>query len=333
MRIAIAMLALAVAAGCGYVGAPLPPALNIPERVATVNASQQAGELVVGLIVTGRMTDGLVSKRLREIELRAGPAAASLDAWAEAARRIPVEPAKPGALELRTAVAGWEDRDVQVGVRVVGPTGRAGAWSELRTVHIVLSPRAPEVELSTTAQGVLLRWSAAGAAAGTKWRILRQGKDDEKPQPAGEASVSEWLDTAAAVDGSEFAYQLQTVAPAGKGLALSDPSKLVNVVYKDVFPPAPPRGLTALVSVNSVELTWEPNRESDLKGYQVWRAEGAGALARLGALSTEISASDTGIAAPAANAAAPRRYRYAVSAIDLKGNESAPCPAVEVSLP
>ena len=44
MRTFIGALCLAAATGCGYVGAPLPPALNIPQRVDVINASQQSGE-------------------------------------------------------------------------------------------------------------------------------------------------------------------------------------------------------------------------------------------------------------------------------------------------
>ena len=87
MRTLLVVLAMAAACGCGFVGGPLPPALNIPERVTVLNAHQHAGQLVIGLVVTGKTTDGLVLKRLREIELRYGPPGPSMDHWADVYKR------------------------------------------------------------------------------------------------------------------------------------------------------------------------------------------------------------------------------------------------------
>jgi hypothetical protein len=340
MRKYLATLCLAAATGCGYIGAPLPPALNIPERVAVVNASQHSGQLVVGFLITGKTTDGLVLHRLRSIDLRIGPAAspvastpaasvgstqASMDLWAKSAQKIPVDPPKIDGYELKVPITGWENKDVIVAVRAVGPTGRAGAWSEPLTVHVVPAPGVPVVAIAPGPDGVELSWPRAGAPAETKWRIYRQRKGEEQSVAIAEATEPRWLDPITEED-SELTYEVQTLLPAGKGFAESERSKAVSITYKDVFPPATPAGLTAIAGVGSIELAWDPNHEPDLRGYQVYRAEAGGALAKLGAVTGEVTFSDSKIEHA-------KRYVYAVSAIDKLGNASKLSATVEVIAP
>ena len=67
----------------------------------------------------------------------------------------------------------------------------------------------------------------------------------------------------------------------------------------------------------AIDLTWTPNADDDLAGYNIYRREGSGAFAKInGALlkspafhDTQVRAGDT--------------YIYAVSAVDLRNNESA----------
>ena len=73
-------------------------------------------------------------------------------------------------------------------------------------------------------------------------------------------------------------------------------------------------------------MTWEPSREPDLRGYQVYRAEAPGALVKLGDPTVEVTYSDKAVGHA-------KRYLYAVSALDKQGNESKPSPAVEIGAP
>lgn len=108
-----------------------------------------------------------------------------------------------------------------------------------------------------------------------------------------------------------------------------DDSQPVEVVAHDVFPPAPPEGLLAVPSEipndKFVDLIWAPNSEKDVAGYNVYRREQAGQEAdpkngkpeRINSAPiTMLSFHDTGVSAG-------RKYFYSVSAVDLRGNESA----------
>jgi hypothetical protein len=325
MRTFNAVLCLAAVARCGYIGAPLPPALNIPQRVGIVNAAQHSDQIVIGFPITGGTTDGLTLKRLREIDLRAGPPAPSMDKWAQTARQIPVDPPSIDGHELRVPVAGLENQDIVVAVRAVGPTGRAGAWSEPLTIHVVPAPAVPVVSAVTGPEGITLRWPRAGAPPQTKWRVFRKKKGDEQAVAVADAPEPLWLDPTTE-ENAEFTYQVQTLAPAGSRFAESEMSRAISIIYKDVFPPAPPVGLTAISGIGSIELTWEPNREPDLRGYQVYRAEAPGVLVKLGDPTVEVTYSDKAVGHA-------KRYLYAVSAVDKQGNESKPSATVEISAP
>ena len=94
----------------------------------------------------------------------------------------------------------------------------------------------------------------------------------------------------------------------------------------DRFPPAIPQGLLALAGSASVELTWDPDTETDLGGYCLYRAVGDGPFERIGGLveNTELQRQEV---KPGG------KYRYAVSAVDLSANESERSKPVEITLP
>jgi hypothetical protein len=100
-----------------------------------------------------------------------------------------------------------------------------------------------------------------------------------------------------------------------------DDSDPLEVVMHDVFPPAPPEGLMVIAGdapgKNFVDVIWSPNAEPDIGGYNIYRREeGAAALVRIGtAPASMLSYQDK-------NVSSGRIYNYAISAVDLRGNES-----------
>lgn len=321
---------LLLLAGCGYVGEPLPPALNIPEKIEDLRGVQRGGAILLSFTPPLLSTERLVLKRLKEIDLRAGAIPQGrefdLNEWAASAQKIPVPEPAGESIDLEFPAQPWLGREIVIAVRTVGPTGRPSAWSNLLILHVVdpLSPP-PAIDAEPAPGGIRLRWQPDPPRPGAAWRVWRQKEGAAQPALLAKTDRPEFFDPA--VDyGARYTYAVQTVLPAGPLEAESDVSRSVTVTYEDVFPPAIPTGLTAIAGVNAVELSWERSPEPDLQGYRVWRAENGGPFSRVGDLTPAPSFTDS-------TAVSGRKYRYAVSAIDLKGNESKPSEPVEIIAP
>lgn len=110
-----------------------------------------------------------------------------------------------------------------------------------------------------------------------------------------------------------------------------DDSAPLEVVTHDVFPPAVPERLLAVIGHTpekiSVDLLWAPNIEKDASGYNVYRREENGQLARINSVPISmLSFQDT-------NVLPAHQYFYCISAVDTRGNESARSPETTVVLP
>jgi hypothetical protein len=105
-----------------------------------------------------------------------------------------------------------------------------------------------------------------------------------------------------------------------KGEVEGDDSPVTSVFANDAFPPAAPVGLQAVASglaeQRFIDLTWSPNTEPDLAGYNVYRHAGSEAPTRINSnLIKTPSFRDM-------NVQPGVKYFYSVSAIDLRNNES-----------
>ncbi|MBA3974947.1 MAG: hypothetical protein C0504_12120 [Candidatus Solibacter sp.] len=313
------MLLAAVLSGCGYVGAPLPPALYIPVPVSGFSATQRSGQIEIRFTPSLESTDGMVLERLSAIELRAGEnpegAGFQIDSWAAGARRIEVAGIKAEQIVVRVPVAGWEGKDVVIAVRPIGPRGRPGIWSPPQVLRVVAAPEAPAGLTAESAPGgVLVTWNPGAPGV---VRIYRRAARDESESLAGESAESKFLDTAAVV-GTEYVYRAQRVVASEGSAAESPYSAPAAITAQDTFPPAVPVNLVIQAGIGAVELAWDRNTEPDIAGYRVWRSLGDEALKPLGEQVATASFSDKTVKAG-------KRYRYAVSAIDMSGNESQPC--------
>ena len=201
------------------------------------------------------------------------------------------------------------------------------------------APRALEnVTAVPTATGVALRWNAPGASVGVLLHrhLLAGGVkahdgvvagpeeaiDQDLRVPAGAPGT---LDTTARF-GRSYEYTAQPVEAAAEAPALQVAGPMaapVRVSFVDSFPPAIPQGLvTVPVSAEganpaSIDLSWQPDAEPDLAGYAVYRAEGDAGWQRISGTAP--------LNAPAfrdTQVQPGHTYRYAVTAIDLTGNES-----------
>ena len=317
------LLLLAVLlSGCGYVGEPLPPLLNIPSQVTDLQARQIADRIRIEFTIPPLTTEGEVLTSLENIEIKVGPGAGepfSVDAWAAGATALAGVQAQDRKVVFDTPVTPWIGREVVIGANLLGRSGRASGWSNLASVAIVSPLAKPDsVKASDVQQGVRLAWT--GNAPG--YRVLRLAPGTTDFSPAAEVTTAEWIDTATAY-GKPFIYKVTGLTKTATGEAVSEDSAPVQIIPVDSFPPHPPAALKAVLSTSTVELAWEPSGEP--VEYVIYRSETEGAWERLGAT-----------AVPAYSDKPPRSgapYRYAVSARDSAGNESEKSAAVPVAAP
>jgi hypothetical protein len=104
-----------------------------------------------------------------------------------------------------------------------------------------------------------------------------------------------------------------------------DDSAPLEIITHDVFPPATPERLLPLVGhihgeAFFVDLLWAPNIEKDISAYNLYRREENGQPARINSVPT------TALSFQDVNVSAGHKYLYCISAVDVRGNESARSP-------
>ena len=291
--------------GCGNVGEPLYPSLNIPVRIADLHAVEHGNVLIIDFTIPAITTDGVAVKNIQKVELRVGD------------KEVTVNRTEPGPVHVTAPVAGLVGTDALVHARVINSKGRASEWSNAVTIAIV-PPVAPPAHVSAEGvlEGVKLTWSATGS---THFRIFRRAPEEKDSVQIGESDAPEYVDKTSAYEHT-YVYSVQAV----NGAAESDATAAEAFQSKDIFAPAVPSGLTVSPGVNTVELAWDRNTEPDFKGYRVYRSVGDAPFERIADMIEGPSFSDK-------NVEAGKHYRYTVSAVDQLGNESKTTAAAEIT--
>ncbi|MBL8178452.1 MAG: hypothetical protein JNK48_27505 [Bryobacterales bacterium] len=325
MRLALPFMLLLT--GCGYVGDPQPPALHIPMRVEDLTLVQRGDTLRLSFTLPKITTEGLTITEPGEVDVRIGAAAQGAfdaDGWAAGAERVVADATQAGngRLSVETKVGGLAGRDAIAMVRTSGKSGRWSEWSNAFVFVAVAPLRRPEsVEAKGSAEGIVISWSGNAP----RYRIERKGEKEPEFAVAGESGEPAFTDHAAEF-GKPYLYRVTGFQQAGNRTAESEVSAELKVNIEDTFAPAVPTGLAGLIGVNSVELAWERNIDKDLRGYRVYRAVGEGQWERIAELVEAPAHGDRKVQAGTV-------YRYAVTSVDMLGNESAKSGEAKVAIP
>jgi hypothetical protein len=211
----------------------------------------------------------------------------------------------------------------------------AGPSNQVRVslVHTLASPR--DFRAEVTKQGIVLSWSgeivsAAPAGLDYVYRVYRHVESGKEQALVGQAPAGSALNFNITDSNIEWEKTYDYHAEAVTRIQRPDKSRLevegddtaeLKVFAHDVFPPTVPGELQAVFSGPGqkpfIDLVWAPVIDADLAGYNVYRREGDITPARL---NTEL------VKTPAyrdEQVTEGRKYFYSVTAVDVRGNESA----------
>ncbi|WP_419804996.1 fibronectin type III domain-containing protein [Terriglobus sp.] len=359
---AAGLCALTLLTGCASPGVPRPPSLHLPASVRDL-AAQRVGDAVELHFTVPEETTDHQALEHKGVPLPLTAVVCRMQGAAcQGIARMAVTPGQVVAATdtLPPALTVGVARALAYRVRVENAAGRDAGLSRDALSAAGAAPAAlTGLAAVTVAQGVQLTWNAVpdarepirveatgtaaapgnraaangratrgGSAAGSSPRLLQVLPAPHEPGGA--------IDSSPAVGASVSyrVYRQREIVVDGQALSLRGASAEVTVTRSaDVFAPAAPLGLLALALVTenggaSVSLSWEPNSEPDVTGYFVYRATDTGGFVRVTASPVAgVSFQDT-----ASTGLHPgTRVRYAVTAVDRAGNESARSSTTEVA--
>jgi len=354
----IIVLATACLIGCGAPGIPLPPSLELPKAVTDLRAARKADKVTLSWSMPSETTDGQTIRHLSPVQI-----CRSIDAVIKECGtpigKVPVSPVpQPASVRGKrgrgkkvspaaTVQAHYvdtipsdlqkENPTGQITYAVVVPNDKGRSASLSNQVQVPAAPTLPPsagLQAQVTADGISLSWTRSPEGPEVEhlryvYRVYRREEGSAASLAIGEVPVDdsplqlvdhsfEWEKT------YEYRVTVVTViSPPAKPQAEveGEDSRETKVVAHDTFPPAVPSGLEAVASGVGqrpfVDLIWAPNTDADLAGYNIYRHEQRGQPVKINSEPVKTPAfRDT-------TAVSGKKYFYSVTAVDLRGNESA----------
>ncbi len=352
--IAIALLCAELVA-CGTPGAPRPPSLELPQPVNDLAATREANRVTLTWTPPRQTTDRQNIRHPGPVLICRGVNTTAMLRCQEVAQ---LPPAPPPAKTAKPAQQSYLDT-LPPDLQQQNPTGFASyALESLNArgrsaglsnqVEVPLAPTLPppsDVRAEVTPNGIVLTWTGIlhehpAPELRHFYRIFRRTPETAAWATIGEVQLS--TDPRATFTDATFEWEkiylyriavVTTLTPGGRPPVQveGEPSAEVKVVAHDVFPPAAPSGLQAVSSGVGqppfIDLTWAPNTEADLAGYNLYRHEEGQPPLKI---NTEL------VKAPAYRdraVSSGHKYFYSVTAVDLRGNESTQSPQASESVP
>jgi hypothetical protein len=341
-----------VMAGCGTPGAPQPPSLNLPQPVTDLSAVRAGDMVSLSWTMPKKNTDKLKIKG--DVVVRVCRQEGS-GTCVNAGAPFPVTAGAMGSFSetLPEELASGAPRLMHYFVELKNSRGRSAGLSN-GVVMLAGAPPEPVQELTAEVRkaGVVLSWTSDSEDASVRLqrKLLtpqatkpKEGLTAPPPEPPEQNLLIEDTQQGRALDksvrfGETYEYRAQRVSRMtadGKTLELGgELSPPVQVEVKDVFPPAVPTGLAAVATVaasggeTAIDLSWQPDTEADVASYVVYRSEGDGAWERISPPEPIV-----GPAFHDAHVQPGHTYRYAVSAVDQGGHESARSEETQETVP
>lgn len=339
-----AILGFLLLVGCGRRGSPVVPVLVEPSPPPDLQAQVRHRAVILTWTRPVTNVDGTALKTLAAFRVSRQQQAPQTSGPSVIATVKADRPENAVVTKNRYA---FTDEGVVVGakyayqVESVNRRGIIGPPSTEATALITIEIAAPSgLRAEAGERTIRLSWSAPTSRADGSpvgvilgyniYRGTKPGQYDPRPINREPVPIAEFNDTDLVNDRTYY-YVVKAVEnrerPWHEGLQSFE----VSADPVDLTPPAPPQGVRAVPGPGAlVSLSWEPNQESDLLGYLVYRSGGP--------IQRPRRLLETPFAAPALYDRSVRpggRYIYTVTAVDASArrNESAPSAEIEVFVP
>lgn len=353
---------------CGNPRPPEPPALELPKPVRDLRAVRKGNNVSLTWTVPTKTTEAQTIRYLGKTRICRSVDAAMKECGAPIGEASPPELAslvaasKKGTVQSATyadtlpASLPASAKNVMYTVEVLNDNGRSAGLSNQVSVPAVATLPAPSsFEAHLTPLAVSLSWNqvAANVDTPTLQHVYRIYRRDPNGREVVIANLP--LDTTQFADHNfewEKTYQYRAevvtlerdehgancpVEPndaegcAPTAIVEGDDTAPVEIFAHDTFPPVVPTGLQAVFTDETqqkfIDLVWAPNSEPDLAGYNIFRHEEGSAPVRINAEIVKTPAyRDT-------NVHTGKKYFYSISAVDVRGNQSAQSQEAEESVP
>jgi len=342
-----ALASIVSCAGCGTPGAVQLPSLNLARPAEDLTASRKGNTVKLEWTLPEKNTDRTLVqlKHLGDTLVCRQQGTGLMDSCHEVGSVTP--PKGPQRKKndpdqkLRmtysdTLPLRLEEKDpagfATYAVEIMNNRGRSAGLSNQVVIPLAPTIAPPsQVSAEVSADGVRVSWSGGEQPTPPEGLTFRYRIERRPAGAGGYIALNEvdptpdgsYLDQTSAWE-MKYEYRVTSVTDirvGGRQASVEgDDSAPAQVFTKDIYPPAQPVGLQAVFSSVGqkpfVDLTWAPNSETDVAGYNVFRSSSGGAWQKLNPKPTQVpSYRDDSVQLGT-------RYEYSVSAVDLRGNES-----------
>lgn len=354
-RLAAFLAAFAVIIGCAAPGEPIARHPVVPQSIKDLSARQQGNGAVLTFTLPTDSTDKKPLGATPTVDIYRSVIAPGSAAPSKPPSR-PIDTIPADLLDSYKAGAHIDFRDeldpaelarqpgeqVTYTVRTRLSGEHASADSNPAKLTVYPAPPPPsKLRATLMEKSIVLSWTPPETASGASsvsapldYRVYRAevgagsssaqsaAADEIELQPIALVHSNSYNDTNVAI-GHTYHYAVRAVAKLGDQWVESLDSNNAVIAANDVFPPAVPQNLVAVIipATNEqaayVELSWSISQDSDLAGYQVFRSTQPDTQGEQ--LNSELLSTPT---FRDMNVTAGQQYFYHIRAVDQAGNQS-----------
>jgi hypothetical protein len=303
-RGAFGLFLLLLLSACGKEAAPLPPFIRIPEAVKDLKAVQAGHTLILTWTNPAKNIDSSAATNLAHVQIRSdGAPIATLGVSA------------PGQPQSHSISLGSVPDDRRTFTVVVDTTQgkRSGVSNAVSITPVEVPGKVSGLHAIVDQRRIMLQWSKPvdHPELADGYIVTRTDMPSE-PQVVSETDYEDNQYQ----PGKVVTYEVTAIRRLAENTVPGIGPEALTVSIEDQTPPQVPAGLDVVRSETGAYLTWNPNSETDLAGYRIFRSDRVNGDFR--PISDHVIST---------NAFFDPSYRsgqyYRVSAIDEFGNESA----------